>query len=103
MAWVVLISAGLLEAVWAIALKKSQGFTVLGPTLVYLVTMVVSMVMLALALKTLPASVGYAVWTGIGAVGAAVLGMTLLGEPAGIGRILPISLITIGIVWLALS
>lgn len=103
MAWFILITAGLFETAWAIALKKSDGLSHLVPTLVFLVTMTISLVLLSIALRSLPVSVGYAVWTGIGAVGAAILGMTWLGEAASLTRIVPISLITIGIVWLALS
>lgn len=103
MAWVILIAAGLLEAAWAIALKKSGGFTRLTPSLIFLVTMAASMVLLAMALRSLPVSVGYAVWTGIGAVTTAALGMWLLGEAATLGRILPITLITTGIIWLAVA
>ena len=103
MTWIVLFVAGLFETAWALALKQSDGFSKLGPTLVFLVTLVVSMVLLAVALRSLPVGTGYAVWTGTGAVGAAVAGMALLGEPATAGRILPIGLIAIGIVWLALA
>ena len=80
-----------------------MGFSKLGPTIVFLVTVVVSMVLLAVALRELPVGTGYAVWTGIGAVGAAVAGMLWLGDPAVAGRILPIGLIVTGIVWLALA
>ena len=103
MTWIVLFVAGLFETAWALALKESDGFSKLGPTLLFLVTLVISMVLLALALRSLPVGTGYAVWTGTGAVGAAIAGMVLLGEPATAGRILPIGLIAIGIVWLALA
>jgi len=101
--WIVLFVAGLFETAWALALKESDGFSKLGPTVLFLVTLVVSMVLLAIALRSLPVGTGYAVWTGTGAVGAAVAGMVLLGEPATAARILPIGLIAIGIVWLALA
>jgi len=101
--WIVLFVAGLFETAWALALKQSDGFSRLGPSVLFLWTLVVSMVLLALALRSLPVGTGYAVWTGTGAVGAAVAGMVLLGEPATAGRILPIGLIAIGIVWLALA
>jgi quaternary ammonium compound-resistance protein SugE len=101
--WVVLVIAGLFETVWALALKESDGFSKLGPTLLFLATLAISMVLLAIALLELPVGTGYAVWTGTGAVGAALAGMVLLGEPAALNRILPIGLITLGIVWLALS
>jgi quaternary ammonium compound-resistance protein SugE len=101
--WVVLVVAGLFETVWALALKESDGFSKLGPTLLFLATLAISMVLLAIALRELPVGTGYAVWTGTGAVGAALAGMVLLGEPAALNRILPIGLIALGIVWLALS
>ena len=101
MSWIALIVAGLFETAWALALKQSDGFSKLGPTVVFVVTLVVSMVLLAIALRDLPVGTGYAVWTGIGAVGAAVAGMIWLGDPAVAGRIIPIGLIAVGIVWLA--
>jgi quaternary ammonium compound-resistance protein SugE len=100
--WVILIVAGLFETVWALALKESHGFSKLGPSVLFLLTLVISMVLLAIALRDLPVGTGYAVWTGTGAVGAAVGGMSLLNEPAMAGRIIPIGLIAVGIVWLAL-
>ncbi|HEV2820615.1 MAG TPA: multidrug efflux SMR transporter [Solirubrobacteraceae bacterium] len=103
MAWVLLIIAGVLETVWALALKESDGFSRPGPTVVFAVFGLLSIVLLALALRDLPVGTGYAVWTGIGAVGTAIAGMVLLSEPATLARILPIGLITIGIVWLALG
>ena len=101
MSWIVLIVAGLFETAWALALKQSDGFSRLGPTVVFVVTLAVSMALLAIALRDLPVGTGYAVWTGIGAVGAAVAGMIWLGDPAVAGRIIPIGLIAVGIVWLA--
>jgi quaternary ammonium compound-resistance protein SugE len=103
MAWLVLVVAGLLETVWALALKQSDGFSKLGPSLVFAVACVASMVLLAFALRSLPVGTGYAVWTGIGAVGAAIAGMVFLGEAAALNRMLPIGLIAVGIVWLALA
>lgn len=103
MAWVLLVIAGVLEAVWALALKESDGFSRPGPTVVFAVAGLVSIVLLALALRDLPVGTGYAVWTGIGAVGAAIAGIVLLSEPATLARILPIGLIVIGIAWLALG
>jgi quaternary ammonium compound-resistance protein SugE len=100
-AWVLLFVAGLFETVWALALKESDGLSKAGPTVLFVVTMVISMVLLAFALRELPVGTGYAVWTGTGAVGAAIAGMILLGESATLNRILPIGLIAIGIVWLA--
>jgi quaternary ammonium compound-resistance protein SugE len=103
MTWAVLFLAGLFEVVWALALKESHGFSKLGPTVLFLVALVVSMALLAWALRVLPVGTGYAVWTGTGAVGAAVAGMVFFGESAALTRILPIGLITVGIVWLALA
>jgi quaternary ammonium compound-resistance protein SugE len=101
--WIVLVVAGLFETVWALALKESDGFSKPGPTVLFVVTLVVSMVLLAIALRDLPVGTGYAVWTGTGAVGGAVGGLIWFGDPAVAARILPIGLIVIGIVWLALS
>ena len=103
MAWLVLVVAGLLETVWALALKQSDGFSKLGPSALFAVSVVASMVLLAIALRSLPVGTGYAVWTGIGAVGAAIAGMVFLGDAAVMNRILPIGLIAVGIVWLALA
>ena len=103
MTWIVLFVAGLFETAWALALKQSDAFSKPGPTIVFLLTLVISMVLLALALRDLPVGTGYAVWTGTGAVGAALAGMILLGEAATLSRILPIGLIAAGIVWLALG
>ncbi len=103
MAWILLFTAGVLETVWALALKESDGLSKLGPSLLFLVAGAVSFVLLALALRDLPVGTAYAVWTGIGAVGAALAGIALLGEPATAMRLLPIALIATGIVWLALA
>ncbi len=103
MAWVILFVAGALETVWALALKESDGFSKLGPTLLFAVTVVASMGLLALALRDLPVGTGYAVWTGTGAVGAALAAIVLFGESAALTRLLPIGLIAVGIVWLALG
>jgi len=101
--WIVLFIAGVFETVWALALKESHGFSKLGPTLMFLVALALSMVLLAVALRELPVGTGYAVWTGTGAVGAAVAGMVLFGEAASLNRIVPIGLVAVGIVWLALA
>lgn len=102
MAWVFLLVAAGFEVVWAISLKESDGFSRLVPTLLFAVAAPASLVLLALALRDLPVGTAYAVWTGTGAVGAAIVGMILLGESAALVRILPIGLIAAGIVWLAL-
>jgi quaternary ammonium compound-resistance protein SugE len=103
MAWVLLFIAGALETVWALALKESDGFTRLGPTVVFAIAGLASIVLLALALRELPVGTGYAVWTGTGAVGAAIGGLVLFGESAATTRLLPIALVAAGIVWLALG
>ncbi len=102
MAWLYLFVAGLFEVGWAIGLKYTQGFTRLVPTLFTGISMVVSLGLLGLALKSLPVGTAYAVWTGIGTIGTAILGMVLLGEPAGALRVACIGLIVAGIVGLKL-
>ena len=82
MAWFLLLAAGLMEVGWAIGLKYTEGFTRLMPSVLTLTAMAVSMALLGLALKTLPIGTAYAVWTGIGAVGTAILGIVLFGDPA---------------------
>lgn len=100
MAWTYLILAGLLEIGWAIGLKYTEGFTRLVPSVLTGLSMVASVVLLGLALKTLPVGTGYAVWTGIGTVGTAILGIYLLGEPANALRLICIGLIVAGILGL---
>ena len=100
MAWVYLVVAGLLEIGWAIGLKYTEGFTRLVPTVLTVASMTASVALLGLALRELPVGTGYAVWTGIGAVGTAMLGIYLLGEPATAGRLVCIWLIVSGIVGL---
>lgn len=103
MAWIILLIAGLLEVVWAIGLKYTHGFTRLTPSIITIAAMVVSMLLLANAMKTLPAGTAYAVLTGIGAVGAAIMGMVLLGESTNIARIISLCLIVVGILGLKFS
>ena len=100
MDWIYLIVAGLLEVVWAITLKYTDGFTKPVPSLITLSTLAASFILLAQALKTLPTGTGYAVWTGIGVVGTAVIGSLFLGEPRDLPRFICIGLIVIGIVGL---
>ena len=102
MAWFYLLLAGLLEVGWAIGLKYTHGFTRLWPSVATVACMVVSFAFLSLALKTLPVGTAYAVWTGIGAVGTAVLGMVLLGESRDAARVVCLVLIVAGIVGLTL-
>jgi quaternary ammonium compound-resistance protein SugE len=102
MSWVYLFVAGLFEIGWAIGLKYTNGFTRLVPTLLTAISMAISLGLLGLALKALPVGTAYAIWTGVGAVGTAILGVYLLGEPATAGRLVCIGLIVAGIVGLKL-
>jgi len=103
MAWVYLAFAGLLEIVWAIGLKYTDGFTRFLPSAITVGGMIGSVILLGLALRDLPVGTGYAVWTGIGTVGAAILGMILFNEPATAVRIGCIALIVAGIIGLKLA
>ncbi len=103
MAWIWLGLAGLLEVVWAVALKHSEGLTRLGPGLVFIVAGVLSFVLLAQALRSIPLGTGYAVWTGIGAVGTAIYGIAFLGEATEALRLVSIVLIIAGIAGLKLA
>jgi quaternary ammonium compound-resistance protein SugE len=100
MAWIWLVAAGLLEIVWAIGLKYTEGFTRPWPSVITLIAMAASVYCLAVAVRTIPIGTGYAVWTGIGAVGVAILGMLLFGESRELLRIFSILLIVAGIVGL---
>jgi len=102
MAWVILAVAGLLEIGWAVGLKYTDGFTRPGPTVATVAAMVASMVLLGLAIRTLPVGTAYAVWTGIGTVGTVLLGMFLFGESTHPIRLLFIAMIIAGIVGLKL-
>ena len=97
MAWWILLVAGLLEVAWAIGLKYTDGFTRWWPSVGTLAAMALSIVLLALAMRTLPVGTAYAVWTGIGAVGTVVLGIVLFGEPATAVRLACMALIVAGI------
>lgn len=103
MAWIYLVVAGLLEIVWAIGLKYTEGFTRLVPSAITVLAMAASVGCLGLALKTIPVGTGYAIWTGIGAAGTAILGMVLFAEPATLARVASIGLIVAGIVGLKLA
>jgi quaternary ammonium compound-resistance protein SugE len=103
MAWFLLLIAGLLEVGWAVGLKYTEGFTKLIPSVLTLTSMTASVGMLALALKTLPMGTAYAVWTGIGAVGTAILGIILFNDPSNFARVACIGLIVAGIVGLKLA
>lgn len=102
MAWVVLFVAGLFEVGWAVGLKYTEGFTRFWPTVGAAVSMVLSLGLLGIALRTLPLGTAYAVWTGIGTIGTVVLGIALFGEPAGALRMACVGLILAGIVGLRL-
>ncbi len=102
MAWIYLIVAGLAEVIMALSLKSSKEFSQLWPSLGFLVAAALSFGLLSLALKNLPIGTVYPVWTGIGAVGTAILGIILLGESAHIGRLLSIAFIVMGVIGLQL-
>ena len=102
MAWIYLVIAGLFECGWAIGLKYTDGFTKLIPSLFTVIAMAISLWLLAIAMKTIPVGTAYAIWTGIGAVGVAVLGMFLFGESRELMRILCLLLIVSGILGLKL-
>ena len=99
-AWMLLIAAGLLEVVWAIGLKYTEGFSRITPSVITIAAMIGSVWLLALALKSIPVGTGYAVWTGIGAVGTAILGIVLFNEAATAARLACIGLIVAGILGL---
>jgi len=102
MAWTVLAVAGILEIGWAIGLKYTEGFTRLWPTVATIASMVASMGLLGIAVNSLPVGTAYAVWTGIGTIGTALLGLVLFGEPATAARLACIAMIAAGIVGLKL-
>ncbi|MWP39765.1 QacE family quaternary ammonium compound efflux SMR transporter [Cereibacter sphaeroides] len=103
MAWVCLVAAGVLEIVWAFFMKKSAGFTLIVPTVVTLITMIASFGLLSVAMRTLPLGTAYTIWTGIGAVGAFIVGVAVLGEVVSIARVLGALLIVGGIVTMKLA
>lgn len=103
MPWFILFVAGLLEVVWAVAMKQSNGFTRLWPTGIMAVCMIASFWLLAVAMRSLPLGTSYTVWVGIGAVGAFVMGVVVFGEPATPMRVMAAGLILAGIVAMKLS
>jgi quaternary ammonium compound-resistance protein SugE len=103
MAWVYLIIAGIFETVWAIALKYTMGFTRLVPSVITIAGMFISFYFLSLATKVLPIGTAYAVWTGIGALGAVIIGMVFLNEPVNASRIIFLLLILVGLIGLKLT
>lgn len=103
MAWIYLTIAGILEVVWAYYMKKSEGFTLLAPSLITLIAMIASFGLLAVAMRSLPLGTAYTIWTGIGAVGAFILGIVALGEAATPMRLIASGLIVSGLVLMKLS
>ncbi|KFL28014.1 multidrug transporter [Devosia sp. 17-2-E-8] len=103
MAWVYLVAAGILEIVWAFTMKQSNGFTRLMPTIITVVTMIGSFGLLSVAMRTLPLGTAYTIWTGIGAVGAFVVGIMVLGEAVSPMRVLAAVLIVSGLVMMKLA
>lgn len=103
MAWILLIAAGVLEVVWAYGMKLSQGFTRPGASAVTILTMLASFALLSISMKTLPLGTAYTVWTGIGAVGAFIVGIAVLGEPLTVTRVLAAALIVSGLVLMKMS
>ena len=103
MAWIIVLVAGLLEVVWAFTMKLSEGFTRPGPTVVTLVAMVASFALLSISMRTLPLGTAYTVWTGIGAVGAFVVGVVALSEPLTPVRVLAAAFIVVGLGLMRLS
>lgn len=103
MAWVILVLAGLFEVGWAIGLKYSEGFTRLWPSIWTVFAMIVSVLLLGVAMKSLPVGTAYSIWVGVGAVGTVILGIVLLGEPVNAARLISVALIVAGIVGLKLA
>jgi quaternary ammonium compound-resistance protein SugE len=103
MAWLILFAAGLLEVAWVIGLKYAQGFTRFWPSVFTLIAMAGSVVLLGIAMKTLPMGTSYAIWVGIGAAGAVILGIVLFHEPASAARLVSLGLIVAGIIGLKLA
>lgn len=103
MSWIYLLIAGLLEVIWAWSMKQSEGFTRLVPSTITIVAMIASFWLLSLAMRALPLGTAYTVWTGIGAVGAFVVGVTVLGEPLTALRLLAVVLIVSGLVLMKLA
>ena len=103
MAWFILVVAGLFEVGWAIGLKYTEGFTRFWPTVWTALSMIISLWLLGVAMKSLPVGTAYSVWVGVGAVGTVILGVVLLGEPANTARIVSVGLIIAGIIGLKLA
>ncbi|WP_163102046.1 quaternary ammonium compound efflux SMR transporter SugE [Peribacillus alkalitolerans] len=103
MAWIFLLIAGIFEVVWAMGLKYTEGFTKLYPTIITIVGMIISFYFLSMAIKTLPIGTAYAIWTGIGAAGAVIMGIILFGEPKSLLKFFFVALILAGIIGLKVT
>ena len=103
MPWILLITAGLFEVVWAFTMKQSEGFTKVGPSVITISAMLISFGLLAMAMRALPLGTAYTIWTGIGAIGAFIVGIVVLGEPANMMRIIAGVLIISGLVMMKLA
>ncbi|HGY3146636.1 TPA: quaternary ammonium compound efflux SMR transporter SugE [Morganella morganii] len=103
MPWILLITAGLFEVVWAFTMKQSEGFTKVGPSVITIIAMLISFGLLAMAMRALPLGTAYTIWTGIGAIGAFIVGIVMLGEPANMMRIIAGVLIISGLVMMKLA
>lgn len=103
MAWISLIIAGLLEVVWSFAMKQSHGFTKLLPSVITIAGMIASFILLAYSMKVLPLGTAYTIWTGIGAVGAFLVGLIVLGEPLSLMRIVAAVFIVVGLIMMKLA
>jgi quaternary ammonium compound-resistance protein SugE len=103
LAWLYLLLAGLLEVVWAFSMKSSEGFTKLTPTVITVIAMIASFALLAISLKTLPLSVAYTIWTGIGAIGAFLVGIIVLGEASSPMKWIAAMLIVSGLILMKIS
>ncbi|MBP3402757.1 MAG: multidrug efflux SMR transporter [Alphaproteobacteria bacterium] len=102
MAWIYLLGAGIFEMVWVVAMKYAEGFTKIVPSVIMIIGMIFSVGLLGLAVKTIPLGTGYAIWTGIGAVGAVTYGMIFFGEPVTVLRLTFVAMIIVGLVGLKL-
>jgi quaternary ammonium compound-resistance protein SugE len=103
MAWIILVLAGLFEVVWAIGLKYTEGFTRLWPTILTVLAILISVWLLGVAMKSLPAGTAYSIWVGVGAVGTVILGILLFNEPANVMRLFSVALIVAGVIGLKLA
>ena len=103
MAWAILLLAGVLEIIWAYFMKTSEGFTKLWPTIITVTKMIASVFFLSLSMKSLPLSIAYPIWTGIGAIGAFLVGVTILGEPISLMKVVAVILIVSGLVLMKMT